>query len=169
MKQKFRVVWLRDPQAERVLALMQEAFPDENWKKRDLFAFCNKRSENCFKVLLFGHRVLGCMLVTLDRKQCRIRRLAVFKRLRRRGYARLLVKTLTSESSPLRRQAVTAIVHEECLLGQQFFRDCELGEDKKFAFDPDTRHRYADGRQGYVFTYAKPLRPVRSIRREKRA
>lgn len=169
MKHKFRVVWLRDDTAERVHKLMQEAFPEENWKLPDLFNFCHKRSENVFKVLMYGHRVLGCLLTTIDRKKCRIRRLAVFKHYRRRGYARLLVKTLVSSDSPLRRVAITATVHEEHLAGQQFFRDCKFDDGRKFVFDPKNRHRYDDGRQGYVFTFATPLRPLRTIRKEKRS
>lgn len=164
MSKKFRVCQVNDDTIRETEDLLKEAFHDEGWTHADIHKFAGKTG-NVAKVLLYRNRVLGCLFYTIAAKECRIRRLAVFKRRQRRGYGRLLVKTLTGEASPLRRPKITAYVREDRLTSLQFFRDSKLG----FVFDPKAPRRIQErGLEGYLFAFHKKLRPLRTIRRERK-
>ncbi len=143
--------------------LLAEGFPTERWRPADFRAFAAREGadggpKNILKVLSPRRRpqVYGALLYTLTEGECRIRRLAIRRSLRKRGLGRFAVRCLVDPSSLVRRAHFAARVHEHNLLGQLFFRDVFLpagGDDRagRFVHSPGDQDTYEDGTAGYWF------------------
>lgn len=147
----------------QLVELFAQCYPEETWRPVDFrrFAECEHR-DNRLKVLVdeddVEQRILAAMGYTMNdagcEGDCRIRRLAVSPDLRRQGFATQLLTSVAGRRSPVQQVNFTAVVPEDNLPAQLFFRDGAAG----FRHDPADRRQLPDGRQGYVFRFRKTPR-----------
>jgi hypothetical protein len=157
-----RVKWY-DPEFHlgQLIALMKACFPHEEWKPLDFDKFMGSRARNnIIKVLVDDHHnVYGAMFYCLSVNTCRIRRIAVNDKHRRKGLATYMVHTLTGPRSPLRKRLFLAHIRESNFPAQALFHG-----KLNFQFDPELARtkvkRLDDEKEDedmYVFSFEKAV------------
>lgn len=139
--------------------LFRQCYPHEDWTEEDFVKFMRKKKGgvNCLKVLTCASNdtLYGAILFTLRDKSCRLRRVAVPKPFRKRGYGTCMVNGLTSYRSRIVCDKFLAKVRERELLALQFMRSKRLG----FIFDPAApRVKDKNGDDFYLFVHERPVR-----------
>lgn len=160
------VRWMQPTDIQGLVELFAECFARERWLPQDFEDFAmHPDRDNRIKVLVDENdeqqRILSAIAVTLTDDECRVRRLAVPRELRRQGHASYLLSQVAGRQSVIQRRIFTAVVPETNLVAQLFFRDSSVG----FRFDSADRRWLANGQQGYVFRCLKTPRRRRATAR----
>lgn len=142
------VRWWQPEDLPQLVDIYGECYPHENWTADDFIRVATREDglfANSLKCLTLGNRVLGSILHQSTTGSCRVRRVAVRKRLRRRGYGTFMVRSLTKRPATV---LYSAWIHSRDDVGRLF-----ITNGPRFTFDPAVpRDRDGNGDDYYLFT-----------------